>query len=475
MFKDMGGSPTGKIPNQPALFGNPMGQGEDSILGNIVYPIQKTEGCQALNASSDLIVNNTGSLILLLDRGDCYFYQKVQHAQDVGAHAAVIVDNIDESYIPYMADYQNFGAKIKIPSVLIHKNDGQKIKDQMTTSPNTAVFIKFAWNVPHPDNTVDVNFFISSESSDSSVKTFYSSFQDAAKVFGTSATVTPHYMITPSLCYSGDADFEACKAKSCIQDGKYCAISANFDGADVVRENLRQMCIFKTLNSTGYTNTDKWWTYVNLFQKNCIANSAFTEDCSKTQQASAGIDANAVTSCIDACTVGNKNTCLDDELALQQDRNIWTYPMITINNQPYRGSIYCPEPVDKSSCGVLAMVCKGFKDVKDVAACNGNGKCKLGQKPDACGICDGPGADACGKCYNTADDPQRVSDASKCSTGDTSIKFPTWGVVLIVLGCVSIVGFGVAYFMRRREEAMREDIDKLLQQYINLGDQGQTA
>jgi hypothetical protein len=52
----------------------------------------------------------------------------------------------------------------------------------------------------------------------------------------------------------------------CTNGGRYCAVdpeldpTRGLDGADVIEENLRQMCVFEYLNATG--ETIKWFHYV---------------------------------------------------------------------------------------------------------------------------------------------------------------------------------------------------------------------
>jgi hypothetical protein len=63
-------------------------------------------------------------VVVLLDRGNhCTFVQKVQHAQDAAASAAIIVDNDpteEGDGLPVMANDGN-GNNILIPSILISK------------------------------------------------------------------------------------------------------------------------------------------------------------------------------------------------------------------------------------------------------------------------------------------------------------------------------------------------------------------
>jgi hypothetical protein len=504
-FKDSKNVVNGFIENQPALFGNPMGGGEKETAGSLVYDDSTDpNGCAEFNASTiaEWKKNVRGSMIILADRGTCYFVEKVKHAENAGAIAAIIVDNRVEPGIPFMADYNNQGQTINIPSVLIHKDDGQKIKNFIKDH----VHISMRWNLPHPDNRVEWDFWTSSYDTAQEAN-FKKVFETANTVLGKNALFTPHYVLdNPPGCRT---DESKCKP-ACTNAGRYCSFTGNknLTGAAVVQENLRQICIY---NKTG----DKWWTYVNKFATMCKNGKGFTKECSEECMKQCGIDANAVNDCVvesggsdtDADTA---NWRLDAEISPMDDLGAANLgPTIWVNNMPYRGSMVCHQPLDRT-CGVLAMICLGFKDATVIPACSTSPGCPLGKQKNECNDCNGDivkdacgsclkkdskawnktctdcngkvngtsQRDACGKCYEDPKDPRRIDNKTDCkggggtngggTNGGSDTTFPTWGVVLIVVGCVGVVAGGVYYFMKRREEAMREDIDKLLAQYINL-------
>jgi hypothetical protein len=78
-----------------------------------------TFGCQPLVNGGEV-----SGKIAVIDRGDCFFVDKVRHAQDAGARGVIIVHN--ESGFP--PDLGGSDDSIKIPSVRVGKKDGRKIK-----------------------------------------------------------------------------------------------------------------------------------------------------------------------------------------------------------------------------------------------------------------------------------------------------------------------------------------------------------
>lgn len=112
------------IDTRPALFGVP--NYASSITGPVIYATpDDRDACQPLDS-----LNSMDTKIVMVDRGECTFVQKVKHAQDAGANAVIVVDNVEETNMPFMAD-DGSGVSVSIPSILVHKSDGQKIKDSL--------------------------------------------------------------------------------------------------------------------------------------------------------------------------------------------------------------------------------------------------------------------------------------------------------------------------------------------------------
>ena len=80
------------------------------------------DGCETVTNAASL-----SGKIVVIDRGNCSFVAKVEAAQNAGAVAAIIVNNVAG------APFQMGGASntITIPSIMIEQNDGNAIKAQM--------------------------------------------------------------------------------------------------------------------------------------------------------------------------------------------------------------------------------------------------------------------------------------------------------------------------------------------------------
>lgn len=70
----------------------------------------------------------------MADRGDCTFVEKVRNIEEAGAGLAVIVDSKKEDVSKIVMSDDGSGAGLRIPSMLISYEDGQKLIDFFKTA-----------------------------------------------------------------------------------------------------------------------------------------------------------------------------------------------------------------------------------------------------------------------------------------------------------------------------------------------------
>jgi hypothetical protein len=99
------------------------------------------------------------SPIVLVDRGGCSFLTKVRNIEELGVKVAIVTDNREEHTEDLIMADDGTGASINIPSFLISKKDGDKIKDAMV---NDHVYVKGEVEMVHPDNIVEYELWYSS-------------------------------------------------------------------------------------------------------------------------------------------------------------------------------------------------------------------------------------------------------------------------------------------------------------------------
>ena len=96
-----------------------------------------TDGCSPITNGAAL-----AGMIALIDRGSCEFAAKTKAAQDAGAIAVLIANNVDTINLGGMAAGTNpqINAAITIPAMLVGQQDGANIRAQLTAS--TAVTLR---------------------------------------------------------------------------------------------------------------------------------------------------------------------------------------------------------------------------------------------------------------------------------------------------------------------------------------------
>ena len=110
-----------------AAFGEPLLA--SPLVGELMPVVDQANGtglaCTPLSPLNALAVSGK---VALVDRGSCSFTVKVKNAQNAGAQAVIVVDNVAGSPPPSLGGTDN---TISIPSVRITLADGNTLKNQL--------------------------------------------------------------------------------------------------------------------------------------------------------------------------------------------------------------------------------------------------------------------------------------------------------------------------------------------------------
>ena len=403
--------------------------------------------------------------ILMVDRGDCTFVQKVRNAQRAGAAAVIIADNTClcgatdckfgpnqdecESEEPIMAD-DGSGADISIPSFLLFKQDADKIKAVITQ--NQPVRVEMTFSVPAPDARVEYDLWTTP--ADPVSMPFLKTFREGAVALGKLAYFTPHmYIYDGSLagCYEDEEEGSGggyC-AGLCTNGGRYCAtdpdgdFDAGVSGQDVVRESLRRLCIWNKYGKVDGVG-EAWWDYVQEFTNQCNDPDHpeyFTQDtCIADAMKRAKVDKSVVDDCMSesgGLEEDKPNALFEASLADKVSAGAFLIPSVFVNQAPIRGVL--------SFSTVFRAVCAGYA---------------TGSEPTICR--------SCANCHN---EEQCVKDG-KCKSGyDSTNSMAQSGVsptvftasLLIVSLIFAVTGF-IIY--RRQQRYMRNEILGIMQEYM---------
>ncbi|MCM3877487.1 MAG: hypothetical protein NEA02_13865, partial [Thermoanaerobaculia bacterium] len=189
-----------------ADFGPPLAL--QNVSGQVVAGLSgsATDGCSA-------ITSGVAGKIALIDRGNCNFTVKVKNAQNAGAIAAIIVDNVAGS----VAGMAGTDATITIPSVRITLVDGTAIRASLPATASLGLdaalyagadtqgrLLMFAPNpvvlgssVSHWDTSASPNLLMEPNASSdlsSSVDATLPAFQDMGWFLGSTAIPTTYVL-----------------------------------------------------------------------------------------------------------------------------------------------------------------------------------------------------------------------------------------------------------------------------------------
>lgn len=326
---------------------------------------------------------------MLVDRGPigtlsgpCKFAEKVWNAQSAGAKGVIVVnfedamttmeapDSDDESSYRYMEN-------ITIPASFITKSSGDALKGLL--AGGASVYVSMDWTDSLPrQKQVQWEFWTNSNDECGPLcdvqKEFIANFAPVAKDFDGAGWMnfTPHYLIW--TCPFFYRDTEECKSQ-CIRQGRYCApdpdgsIIEGYSGAQVVEENLRQLCIHKLATAKG--RPWLWWDYSTTFAQHCTMESkAYGQECSEkvfeainTEKWSSIAE---LRGCIGDTKQDASHPVLESEIEAQigdsKEGEVFILPTLRINGAQYRGKLAVKE--------VIRALCAGFDAGNRPLACD---------------------------------------------------------------------------------------------------------
>ncbi|KAL6502463.1 Vacuolar-sorting receptor 3 [Orobanche hederae] len=359
-------------------FGVPQYGG--SMAGTVLYPKDNKKGCRNFDDFGITFKAKPGAMpnFVLVDRGDCFFALKVWNAQNAGAAAVLVADDIDEPLITMDSPEENgasatYIANITIPSALIDKSFGEQLKKAI--NGNNMVNVNLDWReaVPHPDDRVEYELWTNSNDECGlkcdMLMEFVKEFKGPAQILekGGYTQFTPHYITW--YCPQAFTISKQCRSQ-CINHGRYCApdpeqdFSAGYDGKDVVIENLRQLCVFRVAKETKKPWV--WWDYVTDFQIRCpMKEKKYNKECAESVIRSLGLDLKKIEKCMGDSDADSGNPVLKEEQDAQVGKgtrgDVTILPTLVVNSRQYRGKL------EKGA--VLKALCSGFEETTEPSVC----------------------------------------------------------------------------------------------------------
>lgn len=272
-----------KIKINVATFGDiPYG---NQIPGKLYYDLQNTDddyACKEL--SMQMPKKKGGNLLgmhgemnfLMLDRGNCTFVMKARNAQNAGAQVLIIANNKKEDIdMLYMVD-DGTGRDISIPTVMISFDDAEFIKNLMKNSKDVKLIIDFP--LEKSDTVVVTNVLSSSQQEMYELLEGLKTVEDLLvpaqlEKSGNQFMYYPvYYTQTHPFAYFQKAEKQT--FNHCYSNGEYCIFPdaeakemGITDGRVILKENLRQICIFEKRNNEK--DFPFLLEYLSLFHTEC--------------------------------------------------------------------------------------------------------------------------------------------------------------------------------------------------------------
>jgi len=216
----------------------------------------------------------------------------------------------------------------------------------------------------HESNTVSYDVYLTSDNEE--VYKLLTDLYHYHLEIGAQTNFTPHYITYQHPLYDAE---KVQSFDDCLGGGRYCNMPGKFgvtDGRHVVKENLRQKCIYNYAY-VEKNQTNLYWQYMLNFYQNClnVTEPTFTEECSSvTIKKVDGLPLDAINKCIGDSYI-NKNAGLSDyelyslnKLFEDDIKDRRTYlvsfvPAILINGRNFWGNWRADN--------VFEALCAGFK------------------------------------------------------------------------------------------------------------------
>lgn len=348
---------------------------------------------------------------------------------------------------------------ILIPSMLIRKADGGRIRKEMKLSKSSSnTIIQMEWKVPAPDRHVEWVMWESAWDGKSMVA--LDQLEDLVLALGSRASMTPRFVMYngSSLgCHddeeSSDSFYNTVCGNMCLNRGRYCLLDpspmhdteSGASGADVVIENLRRKCLWKHVSKEDGGMAKKWWAYVRKSGQACGQDEIRFRDhtCAENVMKSLNIDVNAIDKCMQpyGIRINEVNPLLEEELREQTALEILRLPALYVDGVHARGRIDLPN--------ILHMICAGFGPHDPPAVCT-------------CGSQTMPTIMECIRSGG-------ISKISLAGGSYSGMSFTSvLGLMIFICGTVAVAGYA---YWRRTQSQMREQVRSILAEYMPMEDQ----
>lgn len=527
----------GDIVHRSALFGSANFGVHNQEIAKITPLVQGSNSTSTSPCPVELPDSDTASdeVLLLMGWSQCRFVQEAVYAQDlVGAKGLIVVENkclksnmvastTTSAFVEHCKTLCNNGNcagidalsymggvnhNVHIPSMIISRWDGLRLleclEQQKSLKPGSLtklttgsfitdvncavnshptdqkVLIDLKWNLPQASK-VEYEIWMSSIlNADIFTKQLW--YENVSPLLEPKTSFTPHMFVYDGStlgCLSSNGESHCFDA--CHNGGRYCHYDPDglgigrISGADISRENLRQLCLWKILvtdaaESSKSAGEQKWWEYISRFASNCTGEdedqeNPYKESCSKQVHQDMGLDMSKTLACItQSGGYGDNdgaNSIMEAELAKRSNMEIIRLPTVIVNGKMIEFGSNLKD--------ILVALCAGFKDSALPEFCPCVESTDVGLYVDAALV---------ETCLQYAPESAKSGDSTSSSASTTSSSNGvSMGTLLFSL--IFVVGLlvgGFAFYRKRENARMRaefhEDVRNIVGEYVRLDADG---
>jgi len=224
------------------------------------------------------------------------------------------------------------GLDVAIPTVMINRADGEKIKraildtqeaNKDISKKKEYVVLLVNFEMENPDDRVEYDVWYTS--GDTSALNFLRQMKDYNEKLGPNALFTPHMIVR--LCRNCEKE-----DPNCLNIGSelYCAAFTrenSIPGNRALKLGVDELCIYEIYQNES--NAAKWWKYMDIIQD--CAESHYSDSCISKTMSSAGIDIPK----LNICRRKEKEIIRTQQVAWATSRIPYA-PAVVINNRVYR-------------------------------------------------------------------------------------------------------------------------------------------
>ena len=229
-----------------------------TIIGYGHYSQKNPEGCSTDTISPYNDDDQNGFLVV--KRGGCEFVEKSKFAQAAGAKILIIVDDKDEEMNFTPVAPLNRGSKIHIPTLVISKNIGEKIINDIKQSSATVPRVVLSYN-NLLKRTANPELTVVTRADDLKTYTFLGEFSEMIENLRFKLTFMPFISSCPTC--SADVLKDNCldnNDKACLFSG-----DDRIKGSDIVKAGMIQYCFVNSL-----TDFKIFFGFSKIYAENCL-------------------------------------------------------------------------------------------------------------------------------------------------------------------------------------------------------------